>query len=944
MTIDKSNLDQNYLNILSEIKNEIDLTNLIPEKLVPTFCMRDMSLLDILNVSDSEAYSYRGFGNLKMELLAELQDELVNNKDKFINYYNNSIIKNNDVDPEYNKILSAIKNKEDLMVLVPSKLVNVFIQKEMSLLDVLNVTDYEASTFRGFGKSKIDLLHKFQDELNENKKKFIDYYYYNLVDLVLPFDFDPEQDIIKNTYQTIKDFFQIYEKRETKDYKRKIEFWSNYYGVFDEPLEISEFYAGTNLTKERVRQIIQNDSPLKTLFQGKSVGNIKVNEEIISQIKEIKQRKIYRAGFCSDISNNESISVKRAKHIAELFSLELIEIDDKGKFLINENETLMFREHYRALVQTINKETLPFEVEQVVRLASENYKNSEPFNETIIYALLENKTLFESIEDDDEVIRYQIKWHLTSSQDTKIKRILYENGDKMHANDILTEYNRRCLLAGLDEISKDKLFIKGDNHLKTFGKTGYWQFYENVEDAIELDNAWVIIEDFIKSKNGLARLEEIKQELLNKNLIYPDGSIRAYTSPSCFIGLNDPDLFIHIDYKDQYPDIPVRQKYQANLGNNFIKTAINILQERKQASRRHLITMVISKLSENEITLRRGPASFYVDKFLDIGIFIEHEANGIKTIILDEEELKEHNIEELGKQKEPAYRSAIRSQAIQFLKSSKEYSASMEELWEELKEIYPSNIVKNNFYKIFNDNNLFEKFGKNSSRYVRLITELLPEPQEYTIEVEEPVEPTVEQVEQVEKHVPAYSTEPVQRKAFIWEELREQIVKEVSKDYNLSDDMIELGLDTLYYAAYVDGKVTRWGNHLFQSIYELWFTKTDYYDRDVCFQKLTTNYETYLSKLIENNGDKVGLANLIESSPALAELRQYKFESKEMEYWQIDQTKRNYSYFLGSLIYYRNLYSHDNDNENLELSLNNLIKQVTDFIALYVYTGYLLCN
>ena len=52
--------------------------------------------------------------------------------------------------------------------------------------------------------------------------------------------------------------------------------------------------------------------------------------------------------------------------------------------------------------------------------------------------------------------------------------------------------------------------------------------------------------------------------------------------------------------------------------------------------------------------------------------------------------------------------------------------------------------------------------------------------------------------------------------------------------------------------------------------------------------------------------------------------------------------KRVFSKTIGSMGVFRNLFTHDNNSEHLEMSLHNQIKFASDFSAVYVYVGYLL--
>jgi hypothetical protein len=71
----------------------------------------------------------------------------------------------------------------------------------------------------------------------------------------------------------------------------------------------------------------------------------------------------------------------------------------------------------------------------------------------------------------------------------------------------------------------------------------------------------------------------------------------------------------------------------------------------------------------------------------------------------------------------------------------------------------------------------------------------------------------------------------------------------------------------------------------------------------------------------------------------LCDLYDYHQVAKSLPTYSIDYQKRKFSKSIRSLLFYRNLYTHDNTNENLEMGLHNQISYASQFIALFVYAA-----
>jgi hypothetical protein len=838
----------------------------------------------------------------------------------------------------YLNLLSRIIEDKDLSALIPSKIVNFFLHKGMSLLDVYRLSDEEVISYKGFGTSKLEVIHDFQLDVENNRIKFLYYYKYNVADISIPFHYKSEESIDQSIFKCLSDYTAILYKRNIKN-ERDISIISSFYGLNGPIKDLDQIALRFNLTKERVRLIIQKDYKLKELFQGENIDNIHINNELIEKINHIKNDSVYTTKFHRLIAPNGILDYIKLVRIANLLSTDLVKINDNDLFLVLDDEFLSFKEHFRAFIQELNKEVLPLLFEDIQQKVCTGIKKIE-FRSNFIINLLNDHQFVDVVEIDDQ-LKYQLKWQFLSSFNNKAKRILYENGDLMSDDDILEEYNKRCRDTGADEISKSQMYLQSDEHLKSIGKSGYWFFLENPEEFEVKENVWTVIENFLRSNNGKAYFSEIKDDLIEKNYNYSDVTLRTYILKSSLVSVENANLFVHLDFIDRFPEIKLKKKQQPNVGNSFIKAAVDIFSVTNEIEKSKFIHDIIEKLAANNIIISKGNASLYIKKFINIEIIIEIVQEGLKVLSLDNDQISNYDLEQLGKQKEPEYRRIIRSQAISYLKENDTFCASLEELWVLIADLFPNNISKSNFYKIFNDSNYFEKYTENNCRFVRLRKELLPDPKDYTEEVNVPTEPTNEQVADIQLETLRISP-PVIHVEFNRDKLIEQFKKELIESKLMDETMIQLGLDTFFEVFNNHEGKNKGGEYLLQSIYKLWFTKTDFYDRDVCFQKLTTYYEEYLRKLCTETRNTTGLQNVISSINVISDLKNYKYIARNLNFNEVDKQKKSFSIYLNTLIYFRNLYSHDSDNEDLDMGLNKQMQNITNFISLYIYTSYLL--
>jgi hypothetical protein len=840
-------------------------------------------------------------------------------------------------DQNYLVVLGEITSETHVKTLAPPILVRFIVANNFSLRDVALLRIEDVIGQRGIGASKINALRGFQNSLYEDRLYYQEYYQNNICNLILPLQYDYQDSIYDMILVSIRDFCLIISQRIGSNNFRNAQIIKAYFGI-DQPIRsINELKTIHSIHHERIRQIIVN-SGLREIFSGQRFLNFQLHPQLLGRIVMFQQEQLYKSTHKSYLSAGGDYDDTIIERVLNILSIAEVCINDRA-FLCLNREIVNFREHVRVLTQAMNKEVLPLTYNDIINRIKGDFR-SGVISEQIILRLLESE-LFYTFQVDENQLGFCIRWHLLSSVTSKIKRILWENGERMSRDEIYEDFIERLRLVDQDLISPDQLHIKTDPNLVSITKSGYFEFVENPDDYVNVEPAWIIIEEFIIREGGMVRFEDVKDHLIHQGVFYPDHTIRYYILKCCQTSLDDHELFVHLDYGDQFPQITLRRKNLKDIGNKIARHTIAYLTNYNLPTRKELTHYVHKKLLEDDMDVPKSRVSNYLSSFITRGLITQHYRPTGNHLSIDATILEDLDVEQIGKRKEPEYRTIIRSISIRFLKESKDFSATFDELWQNCVEDFPDHITKANFYKIFNDSNLFEKLDVNGKRIVCLRTDLLPETRSYDENVQVPIEATIAEVATVDTSSELQYFYP-KRIEFNWGEFEGQLRKELERGYHLSEEMLSIGIDALYEVLFSNGELKRWGKFFVQSIFELWFTKTDFYDRDICFYNVTTSYETFLRELNPVFADTTNLVDKLGKDRKLSELRTYKFVAREMIASQIDKQKQAFSYILNSLIFFRNLYSHDKSNENLDLGLNNIIKSISDCIALYVYTGYLL--
>lgn len=848
---------------------------------------------------------------------------------------------------EYDTLLKEIKDISHLKKIVPSSFFKSIYTPNSSLFDLLQFSENDLlENFFGFGTGKIDQYLSFKTQIFklESKIDITKLYINEIAEITIPFNYSSQNSIAPNIEHLIKDLVFIYKNRGKE---KLVDVLILYYGLEGNRIhETEEIAALFGMTKERIRQYIRtpNSSVLSLLFTNPYAihERIKVNSDLFNRVNEFRNEGLYKQNLFDQFSNGVKIdNIQHFERLIEFFDLKLSKYGN-SLFLTDSNVHItVFDEHFRALEQILKSEdnwvNWPYLKGKLQIELNEKFQ----LDESLAKKILELNPIYFNIKIENNTPYFQVSWSNLSNQSLQIRRILLETKRILKKEDILRLYNQKCIEYNLPQISESELYLSGREKIISFGNNT-WGYGEAVENRL---TAQQFIEQYLINNNGFTHFDTIKNVLIENNYHYPDNSTRAYLTQYCRISLDDNQIFIHEDFISQYPAIRLRNKMNKKLGDLILDKILEELSNTDSIKKKEIVKSLISWGKQENIKGNvRASTEYTLNKLIQLGAIKIDEGS---KLFLDNEELE--SIGKISLRQEPSYRRIIRSLAIDYIKGTKNAAVPLSKLVELFQEHIPSDIKIQNLYKIFRED-LFLKTTINGKPHIQLKIENLPEakPRE-----EEAIDTTIafEDMELVDnKPLSPISIEGTnaenfkyinEREAFEFSKFDKQIRKELIQ-IGLKNEWVSDGLNTFYNALKLNGEYSRWGKSLLQSIYDLWFSRTDFYDREACIIKLTHGFETYLKKLDADLLSLDGLGTCIRSNFHLESLYAYNVESKSIPHPLIDHEKKKFSKSIKSLVFLRNLYTHDNNSEHLEMGLHNQIKFASDFIALYVYVGYLL--
>ncbi|MBB6462267.1 sigma-70 family RNA polymerase sigma factor [Flammeovirga kamogawensis] len=347
-------------------------------------------------------------------------------------------------------------------------------------------SEREFKNIKSLGVGKFKKLTALKDKAIQEQELLLHIYHKNTKVFVIgeqTFDFDREQTLYEIIQIVINDFLNYVTERDN-------EILSYYYGVGrakGKSYMLKDIGVVLGITGERVRQ--EKVKLFKELFipllEGKTIATkagyqIRCDEEIVNYIQQYKEQV-------------ESDSILTLKTLIEIFgevsNIELIEDifniqEVKGFtaktstrfFIKNEEDKNVYKKLITTIYKLIDNHTLSIsETDLLFEIKSKYPKISREAILNVTQSIQEVERIM-----NEEEVRYQIYFNNITNINEAIARILFEKGEKMDANQIYIEYNKRKLLEGNKEMDYDKFRLRmpGSPLVKAHGKRGIFSLKE----------------------------------------------------------------------------------------------------------------------------------------------------------------------------------------------------------------------------------------------------------------------------------------------------------------------------------------------------------------------------------------------------------------------------------------------------------------------------------
>src|SRR5690606_40549763 len=447
-----------------------------------------------------------------------------------------------------------------------------------------------------------------------NPTKYYDIYLKNK-ESILPNDFYDNVNLIEN----LKLFISEYE--ELFDNKRDIDIIFKKYGIGNDIFTLEEIGTFYDLTRERVRQIKEAEiKKIKNLFIGDF--NLKLNcrcrKEFINQISNLLSFFVNK----SIVSLNEintffkdayKYDIKKDDLNYLTFLLSVFGYDDFSYLnnLLYYKSEKFSNETVKQFLNTIQKileiNIYPLDSFSIVVKVKKVLKNPLVVNNDITNAL-EQIIEFEKIICDKKEC-YQLRLDFLSSAGDMGMRILKENNQSMHFNDVVRIINQKLLKYGSDKlITPDSL--KAQFILSQFtvasGKTGYWSLNEWESDS---NTILSLIKEAIISRNSPLSYNEIFDYISNKRREIKKESIRTIISlnKNEFIKLVNKK-FILKDWSQKYKNLLPKDSFIIKKSYNDFDIMKNIIEIFNNNSTNKLNSVILRE-ELKKIGIKIGRAS-----------------------------------------------------------------------------------------------------------------------------------------------------------------------------------------------------------------------------------------------------------------------------------------------------------------------------------------------
>lgn len=721
--------------------------------------------------------------------------------------------------------------------------------------------------------------------------------------------------------------------------------------------ELKSICVDFNETAEYTRQLVKQNNLFIHILKGQS--NFVLPQSFADILEKFKVLNMYRSNFFEgiNIDSEEGSGIKSAANKLEFVGINVCGIkSDSQRFYITDKDVTYFGSYVNSFQQFFKKIQLFIDYDQVVEQFKEYYKKEKKFKEEyaddtlMLQTVLHNADYVDMIVDDNGSKRYRSTWANLSSMSLKVARILYENNRMMSLQEIFDSYNQKLTEAGEDQLTDiSQLYVKSEDGSQS-PQNGYWIYSS---DTLVRADVRKIISDFLVSRNGMARLNEIHKYVTALGYKYSSRTVRTYVLNSAVVSADDRDVFVHNDFAGKV-SIQLQNRRLQTIGKDLLPIIVEILLSLDEnISKRDFFRRITNSCKENNLQINsRNVIYGYVEKLYKQGYY-NIDGNEIIADSIDSE-----GLQALEYRPEPSYRHHLRNEAVVMLKEAQGHMLRANDIYTSLRHLIPKNVSTTVFYKIFSNSNFFVKDEIDGKLAYRLNLNELPLAKPLNVQVFEPEERIVESNEDflpvdviVQEHLQVNESEGSQISGFNLnfqlnnEQVFAFIESELRRKYK-NAEWFNSGFED--FKVVVGSKVQEdqfWGTKILKALGRVLINISDFFDRDSCLQRLSLSFETYLKQFDELKGGhdrRVSLGEMIHQSSKMSLLLNYSKAEKFRNAYHKDDVVYGFSKSLSKIWHYRNTYAHDQESEALEITISDHIRYIMDFIGLYIFIPYYL--
>ena len=870
--------------------------------------------------------------------------------------------------PDKHILPDLFKELKDLSIfkeLLPNFVYNHFQGKDCSLYDIIFYDSHLFSQSQSIGQGKIMKFKEFQSQFTDEifVNEFICQVESNLIEyklktcefedaIELKFDFDLETNIIEllNQYviQLYNELIIIESKLPIGNYrkalKRQLGYLRLYFGIEGPALSFSEIAVNYSKSPESIRvdlyALKENGFNLEYLSKGlKHFYGLRISNELGQFIQASLENSVYQLIPDDSIQRYTQTKINNLLSLYK-YSLHHEDLEGYSPFtLVPDDTSLYFGSHLRLLTKVLKKgNPLPKEKIKTAMIDELKLIKSTPYTLSlkkkgidiqVIDSILQYHFKIERIGDDQEETLYRLSWPFLSSIEAKATYVLYNVESNLSLEELKKRFTELNVLYQCSEIDSFSFVLKRTEYIEPIGRLGRWQYVREGKPIADTNSYLLHLKQILEEKFfGKATFDQIIAAVDSANFTgYPELSTRTYLNTFARRAKENPNLFIHEDYVSQYSGIEVQAKRNKNFQNAAFNSVVDILKEKEPLSKNELTQLVLDDLENKGYRI--------VNKYMLNPIIQKCKGYNLIEENLDESfclvltELEKIDLKRIGLQREPEYKTRLKSEVIEYLKTVRQ--ATLSDLKLRFINLIPNNIAPNIFYKILGSEPLLQKLAIDSSTFYKLLID------EETYSASSTEENTEDSI------LSAPVIRIYERPRFNVVQMREEVAKLLvdRKDLGFSSEELMKGFDAFYQILRKNGVLAPWADVLLQSLYQVICSKSDRYDMYLCMIQLITSYETFIKRLISKCEFVKGQSDVIAKIPQLRDLGYYRNLPREH---RTNTRKLKFSYVLSSLIFLSNKYRHDRDHESLDLTFTNEKDVIVDYLGLYLYTAMVTQN